>query len=90
MHVFILIDLRSQIEFIPQNIRNGSQEAFLIWLSQHGEVREWIGRGEWEWDRRNYTFYSFRSWWGIEHTFTFPADGDIYVQGKYVHLKAIS
>lgn len=90
MHGFILVDLRSQIEFLPQQVRNGSQETFLRWLSQHGEVREWTRRGEWAWDRRYYTFYSFRSWWGIEHTFTFPTEGDISIQGKYFHMRTIS
>ena len=79
MHVFILIALRSQIECIPQRIRNGSQEAFLLWLSQHGEMSEWSGHDD--------TFYSFRSWWGIETTFTFPPDGDISIQGKYIHMR---
>ncbi len=82
MHDFVLVDLRSQIEFLPQQVRNGSQEAFLRWLGQHGEVSEW--------SHQDSTFYSFRSWWGIETNFIFPRDGDIYVQGKYVHMRAIS
>lgn len=82
MHDFILVDLRSQIEFLPQQVRNGSQEAFLRWLGQHGEVSKWRSQDD--------TFYRFRSRWGIEHTFTFPTDGDISVQGKYFHMRTVS
>lgn len=82
MHDFVLVDLYSQIEFLPHQVRNGSQKAFLRWLSERGEVREWRNQG--------HTVYIFRSRWGIEHAFTFPQDGDIYVQGKYVHMREIS
>lgn len=79
MHVFILVDLRSQFEFLPQHVRNGSQEAFLRWLAQHGEVSQWSSQ-----DR---TYYSFRSRWGIANVFTFPTTGDIYIQGEYFRMR---
>lgn len=44
MHQFMLVDLYSQAEFIPREVRQ-PPERFLAWLRQFGEVKSWPVRG---------------------------------------------
>ena len=41
MRYFVLIDLRTQAEFLPPEIQQWSQERFLSWLRLFGEVLPW-------------------------------------------------
>ena len=41
MRPFILLDLYSQADFIPQEVRSWPRQRMLAWLCQYGEVREW-------------------------------------------------
>ena len=41
MRPFILLDLYSQADFIPQEVRTWPRQRVLAWLRQYGEVREW-------------------------------------------------
>ena len=41
MRPFVLLDLYSQADFIPQEVRTWPRQRVLGWLRQYGEVREW-------------------------------------------------
>lgn len=41
MRYFVLIDLRTQAEFLPPEMQQWSQERFLSWLRLFGEVLPW-------------------------------------------------
>jgi hypothetical protein len=41
MRPFILLDLYSQAEFIPHEVRTWPRQHVLAWLRQYGEVQEW-------------------------------------------------
>lgn len=80
MHVFVLIDLISQIECIPQSVRT-PQETFLAWLGHHGEVSQFEFS-----DRAGVSyppFYRFLSRWGLEAAFTFDADSRLLLIGDH-------
>jgi hypothetical protein len=80
VHVFVLIDLISQIKYIPQSVRT-PQETFLAWLAHHGEVSKV--------DFSNLAgvsyppAYRFRSRWGLEAAFTFDADSCLLLIGDH-------
>jgi hypothetical protein len=38
---FILLDLHTQAEFIPQEVRKWPRDRILAWFRQFGEVREY-------------------------------------------------
>jgi len=80
VHIFVLIDLVSQIEFIPQSVRT-PQETFLAWLGHHGEVSQFEFS-----NRAGVPYppgYRFRSRWGLEATFTFSEDGRLLLIGDH-------
>ena len=72
MHIFVLADLLSQIEYVPQSVR-ASRETFLIWLRQHGEVDQVSTSPDFP------PAYLFRSRWGLETTFQFREDGRLFL-----------
>ena len=63
MAEFTLIDLRSQMPYLPSYMRFWSRERFLNWLRIYGQV-QWF-RNRMEFGDTIYTFddeYFFRSW----------------------------
>jgi hypothetical protein len=80
VHVFVLIDLISQAEFIPYSLRK-SQEAFLTWLGYHGEVTriECSNLAGVSYPAA----YRFRSRWGLEAAFWFSEDGRLVFVGDH-------
>jgi hypothetical protein len=85
VHVFVLIDLMSQIKCIPRSVRT-PQETFLIWLAHHGEVSkvEFSNRASASYPPT----YRFRSWWGLEAAFTFDADSRLLLIGDHATWEA--
>jgi hypothetical protein len=41
MRPFILLDLNSQADFIPREVRVWPRQRVVAWLRQFGDVREW-------------------------------------------------
>jgi hypothetical protein len=81
MGEFILIDLRTQMPYLPAYMRMWSRERFLDWLRMYGEIR-WLGdRPGWWIDS-----YVFRSWVGLYATFVLHNAGELslYVPGTYI------
>lgn len=77
MREFILVDLESQIAYLPAEIRQQPRDRLLGWLRQCGEVWE-IER-----DRRpGECDFGFRSWVGLFAGFTLTDDGRIRLRGR--------
>ncbi len=85
MHIFVLIDLISQIRYIPQRVRT-PPETFLAWLAHHGEVSrvEFSNRAAVSYPPA----YRFRSQWGLEAAFTFDAEGRLFFIGDHYTREA--
>lgn len=77
MREFILVDLESQIAFLPSEIRRQPREHFLYWMRQYGEVWE-IERNR----RPDVRAYSFRSWVGLRAGFALMDDGRLRLRGR--------
>jgi hypothetical protein len=41
MRPFILLDLHSQADYIPHEVRTWPRDRVVTWLRQFGDVREW-------------------------------------------------
>ncbi len=89
MDSFHMVDLYSQMPYLPQRMRGWPQERVLAWMRLFGEV--------WQMDRskapsfrrmtdsgalsnQSHTYY-FRSWIGCELIFEYPAPGEMYKVG---------
>jgi hypothetical protein len=73
---FILIDLDSQAEFLPVEIRTWTLDRFLAWLRPFGAVDQAIRHG----DVRP-SGWLFRHASGRWTAFAFTADGRFYILG---------
>ena len=74
MFPFVLVDLTSQVELIPFEVRR-PPESFLAWLKLYGErepfeVRYGVGGKTEQW-------YRFYSWWGPQTTFRLTPEGTL-------------
>lgn len=74
---FILIDLTTQMRFLPQVVRTWPRERLLAWLRVWGEVDEVTRMGR----RQVKDTYAFCSWVGRRTTFTLTDDGRLYLLG---------
>jgi hypothetical protein len=72
---FTLIDLSTQMRFLPQIVRTWPRERLLAWLREWGEVREVTGAG----GRQLKDTYMFRSWVGQGTVFKVTDDGRLYL-----------
>jgi hypothetical protein len=72
MRHFILLDLYSQADYIPPEVRTWPRQRVLDWMSQYGEVQEWpLPRGE--------TASQFRAPTGLATTFMLTEDGKLSI-----------
>jgi hypothetical protein len=72
MQLFILLDLSSQADCIPPEVRAWPRQRVLDWMRQYGEVREWplpfTG-----------TASEFRAPTGLATTFVLTEDGKLSI-----------
>ena len=72
MRPFILLDLYSQADCIPPEVRTWPRHCVLTWMRQFGEVREWpLPSGE--------TAAQFRALSGLTTTFVLSEDGKLSI-----------
>jgi hypothetical protein len=86
MHSFLLVDLYSQMPYLPEEMRSWQRERALAWMCIFGEVWEVdhsrtpsfrrIGDGDIILGESHTIF--FRSWIGCELIFEYPAPGEMY------------
>ncbi|HEV2459582.1 MAG TPA: hypothetical protein VGS80_14595 [Ktedonobacterales bacterium] len=72
MRPFILLDLYSQTDYIPPEMRTWPRRRVLDWMRQYGEVHEWPlpHRG---------TASLFRAPTGLTTTFNLTEDGQLSI-----------
>jgi hypothetical protein len=88
MSEFVLIDLRSQITFLPRQMRTWPREHILGWLRIYGEVHP-LGdpskalneRLSPEHMRLFQDTYIFRSWVGLQTGVVIRGPGDLFIPG---------
>jgi hypothetical protein len=74
---FILIDLATQMPYLPRSAKEWPRERMLAWLRVWGEVEVMEPRtGVYDKDR-----YTFRSWAGRWTWFVLTEDGDLFIPG---------
>jgi len=79
---FTLVDLVSQAEYIPRDVRAWPRERILAWLAQYGEVwRIEVWPIPVHLDDGNDFF--FRSWIGCETGFRLTEDGSMALVGDH-------
>lgn len=76
MSPFVLVDLTSQVEFVPFEVRR-PPESFLAWLKFYGqleplEIRHVFGGEPEQW-------YRFSSWWGPQTMFRLTPEGRLVI-----------
>ena len=79
MRTFILVDLRTQMPYLPQEMRDWPRERVLAWLRQYGEVRE---LETWTWPQGK--AYVFCSWVGLYTSFVLTETGQMFVPGMRI------
>lgn len=72
---FMLLDLATQMRFLPQFVRTWSQEQLFAWLRVWGEVEQLTGMA----GRPLKDTYSFRSWAGPQTTFVLKDYGGLFI-----------
>jgi hypothetical protein len=72
---FILIDLQTQMPYLPEYMRTWSRERLLDWMRQFGEVHQ---------SPKDEGWYSFRSWVGRWASFVLSEAGELYIPGTYI------
>jgi hypothetical protein len=91
MRYFVLIDLRTQAEFLPPEMQGRSQERFLSWLWLFGEVKPWPRR---RFDEHGLTdgFITMWGFWapsGILTTSVISKNHQFVLVGPGLHLHQI-
>jgi hypothetical protein len=84
MRRFVLIDLWSQIEYIPIAVRRFTSAQFVDWLRQYGEVRAVtvpLPNGQ---SRHGY----FTSPYGPQATFVYDEPGSLFLVGDHWFYEA--
>lgn len=80
MREFILLDLRTQMPYLPVEMREWPHERVLDWMLQYGEVRELE-----TWRMPGQHGFVFRSWLGLSTPFVLTDDGDMFIPGARIH-----
>ena len=75
MASFVLVDLRSQLHYLPAAMRSWTRQQVLQWLQHYGEVRHSTNFPD---------TYFFRSWCGLETPFTLTEDNHLSIPGILV------
>ncbi len=94
MREFHLINLATQMPYLPRFLQAWAPERIIAWLKVYGEVRnlaEWYRElTDLHPENRFYrdpgqfnTTYNFRSWWGQDTTFVLE-DGRMYIPGRRI------
>jgi hypothetical protein len=77
---FVLVDLYTQMPYLPRVARTWSYDRFLAWLRVWGEIREIEYPPElFAVGRRT---FAFRSWVGLYANFVLTDDGQMFVPGS--------
>jgi hypothetical protein len=82
MREFILIDLQTQMPYLPQTMRDWQRKRILAWMRVWGEVR-WYGELPWHGpltdSKRD--LYGFYSWCGLTTGFILTEDRRMFIPG---------
>ncbi len=79
MHEFILVDLATQMPYIPDIARTWPRERILAWLRVWGEVHKV------EWPQvSSDDDYTFCSWVGCSTPFVLTQDGRMFIRGTLI------
>jgi hypothetical protein len=72
MREFILIDLRTQMPYLPASMQTWSRKRFLDWLHLYGDVSRYRDLSGYWTEVHDYwnDWYSFTSWIGLWTPFT--------------------
>jgi hypothetical protein len=76
---FVLIDLQSQLPYLPPRMRTWPRERLLRWLAVWGEVRKIEQLSYPDADT-----YSFGSWIGLRTGFILTHDGRMFIPGTTI------
>jgi len=82
MRVFILIDLASQADSLPREVREWGNERLVSWFRLFGEVSS---RPLWLSDQRTLTLFEFLAPSGLLTRFAFAPDGGLYIMRPTPH-----
>jgi len=77
---FVLIDLTSQMPYIPRHVRDWPRERLLAWLRVWGDVDPIPTR----YLEPAYDTYCFRSWLGLSMTFALTDSGRMFIPGTAI------
>lgn len=83
MQEFILVDLATQMPYLPDTARTWPRERLLAWLRVWGEVLklEWPQSPP---DGGDSSSYMFRSWSGPSTPFALTQDGHMFIRGTWI------
>ncbi len=89
MRLFHLVDLYSQMPYLPVQMRDWPREHVLAWMGLWGEVWQLGLTGTPDYKRlaagdgisEQSDTFAFRSWIGCDLVFRYPAPGDLYKSG---------
>lgn len=77
MHIFRLVDLRSQARYIPRYVRQ-PRDRFFAWLRAYGTLTE----SSFNIGGHRITIYYFKSRYGLEAAFHYDADDGLRFPGQ--------
>jgi hypothetical protein len=80
MHEFVLVDLTTQMPYVPRRMQTWPREQVLAWLRAWGEIWKIDSIGPYATPDR----YCFRSWWGCWTFFGLTDDGRMFIPGTHV------
>jgi hypothetical protein len=80
MREFVLVDLQTQMPFLPREMREWPRERLLGWLRFYGEVRE--VKQPWGYDEQQ--TYVFQSWVGLHTAFVLTNSGEMFIPGTRI------
>jgi hypothetical protein len=80
MHEFILVDLTTQMHYLPRSMQTWPRERVLAWLRVWGDVWKIDSVGPYETPNA----FAFRSWCGRWTNCELTTDGRMYIPGTRV------
>lgn len=78
---FILVDLTTQMPYLPLSARAWPRERLFAWLRVWGEVQMF----EWTQSNSSDDTYTFRSWVGLTTTFVLTQDGRMFIPSTSIY-----